>query len=816
MSASTLLPDVNGWRAFCNLCGKTGVAVSPAPSFLILISKKGYTVGNMKRSMIIACACLIAVTSASFAQTYSTWNGGLGNWNNPQMWTPEGVPNGSGFNVLIDDGNASNSEVNINSGQFYSVDSVTVDVGDVLQLNNNSGLSILADGFIVNNGEIFLTTLGNNINIRIPDANGVVLSGAGVITLGGLAETCRILDSVGNANGVLTNIDSKIQGKGQLGVNDLQVINQAAGLIEANDFTGSLTLDARAANPMINFGTMRASSGGNLVLTGSGGGGFDNTGGTIEAVAMSTVTLTVGASITGGTLQTSDDGAIQVAANQPASLTDVTIDGNFTVPNNATLYLAGTITNLGDSFQVINQGNASNIYIDDTTVTLDGGGTIVLGGLADLSRIADLSGSALGVLNNVDNIIQGKGQIGVNSLQVINEPAGVIDANDSSGTLELDPRTTEPMMNEGFMRASNGGQLVFTGSGGGVFDNTGGTIEALATSTATLTVSASISGGILQTSDDGMIQVAANQPASLTDLTIDGNFTVSNNATLYLAGTITNLGDSFQVINQGNASNIYIDDTTVTLDGGGTIVLGGLADLSRIADLSGSALGVLNNVDNIIQGKGQIGVNSLQVINEPAGVIDANDSSGTLELDPRTTGPMMNEGFMRASNGGQLVFTGSGGGVFDNTGGTIEALASSTVTLAAGASISGGILQTSDDGMIQVAANQSASLTDLTIDGNFTVPNNATLYLAGTITNLGNSFQVDNNGNASNIYVNDVTATLNGGGTITLGGLANLSRIADLSGGALGVLDNVDNIIQGQGQIGVNSLQVDQRTGWID
>ena len=49
---------------------------------------------------------------------------------------------------------------------------------------------------------------------------------------------------------------------------------------------------------------MEASNGGFLLLNGNGGGGFDNTGGTISALDGSQVQLTNGAAITGGTLTT--------------------------------------------------------------------------------------------------------------------------------------------------------------------------------------------------------------------------------------------------------------------------------------------------------------------------------------------------------------------------------------------------------------------------------------------------------------------------------------------------------------------------------
>ena len=124
-----------------------------------------------------------------------------------------------------------------------------------------------------------------------------------------------------------------------------------AGLIVANQ-PASLDINPNATG-MINTGTLRAASGATLNLSGSGGGTFTNTGGTIEAQAGSTVRLIDGAVIIGGTLTTSDSGIITTpsggAVQNGATLNGVTVSSGsqFVGAPNSQTTLMGTITNNG-------------------------------------------------------------------------------------------------------------------------------------------------------------------------------------------------------------------------------------------------------------------------------------------------------------------------------------------------------------------------------------------------------------------------------------------------------------------------------------
>src|SRR4029077_5111195 len=161
--------------------------------------------------------------------------------------------------------------------------------------------------------------------------------------------------------------------------------------------------------------------------------------------------------------------------------------------------------------------------------------------------------------------------------------------------------------------------------------------------------------------------------ATINNLTIDSDdaLIINTNTFLTVNGNISNAG---QITLYGQAANLYIGGSTVTLSGGGTVHMNGMGNIGG---------GTLINQNNTIQGIGTIGV--MNLVN--AGTIDANFNSvnyGPLMIDS-SLGAATNTGLIEATNGGLLELFGN----FTNTGGTISAGAGSTVDMG-GASITGG------------------------------------------------------------------------------------------------------------------------------
>ena len=74
-------------------------------------------------------------------------------------------------------------------------------------------------------------------------------------------------------------------------------------------------------------------------------------------------------------------------------------------------------------------GNNANTFLDfSSNVTLTGGGTISMVQSTGNGQPV-LRNQNNGIVNNVNNLIQGSGQIGNNGLVVNNGPAGIISSN---------------------------------------------------------------------------------------------------------------------------------------------------------------------------------------------------------------------------------------------------------------------------------------------------------------------------------------------------------------------------------------------------
>ena len=87
------------------------------------------------------------------------------------------------------------------------------------------------------------------------------------------------------------------------------------------------------------------------------------------------------------------------------------------------------------------------------------------------------------------------------------------------------------------------------------------------------TNNASIIGGAVSTTGDGVVRLNGGQSGSISSLTNAGNFVVSDSAFLTASGTIVNSGN-FQALFAGNFTHILVSRDT-TFSGSGTVTLAG-------------------------------------------------------------------------------------------------------------------------------------------------------------------------------------------------------------------------------------------------
>ena len=768
--------------------------------------------GNSAQSALMTVSSTTINNSGNYELTLASGNvfsGASSIFNNSGSLTKSGAGTVS-FNIALNN----TGTVTVQNGTLRLTSGGAI--GGALAAANGAVLE-LASNYTIANG----TSFSGAGLIRIANATNTTISGAvnnaatmqlnstgsftdlilaGNTTLAGngvlrLSNADRVLGS-----GILTNAGNTIQGEtssfGSLGTNQIGIVNQATGVIDANVAGLFLLVDPSSADGLVNNGLMQASNGGLLRLSGNGGGAFTNNG-MITALAGSEVQLMSGATITGGLLSTVGTGVIRTL--NTATLSSLTNAGAFRISNATDATFVGTINNTG-SVTIDSTGSFTDLTLN-SDVTLTGGGVLNLANAARVLGSGTLfNGGPGGEAHTIQGESSNAGTLGGNALAIVNRSGGLIDANAAGLFLLVDPRNVDGLINVGVMQASGGGLLRLTGNGGGVFNNTGGTIRALTGSEVQLTSGATITGGTLTTSGGGVIRNINN--ATLDSVLNTGSFIANNASNTTLTGTLTSTG-SFLINSTGSFTDVIINGN-VTLMGGSSLTLQNAARVSGTGTLfNGGAGGEAFTIQGETNNSGSLGVNQLTIVNRAGGLIDANVLNLALEVDPGAAG-LMNLGLMRASNGGILFLTGNGGGTFDNSGGVIQALNGSQVQLGSGASVTGGTLATAGSGTIRNLNN--ATLNSLTNSGAFVANNASNTFLSGTITNNG-TILINSTGSFTDLLLNG-DVTLLGTGSLTL---ANADRVF-ASGGTPRLTNATGHTIQGEtsnaGSLGGNTIAI--------
>jgi Hint domain len=553
------------------------------------------------------------------------------------------------------------------------------------------------------------------------------------------------------------------------------------------------------------------------------GSSLTQTGGTLLASGTNSVLeLYNGTTVTGGTLTATNGGALATVSGYTVTLSNLTISAGstYTGQNNSVTYLNGTIDNAG-TLAIAGTNNGTELRVEGgQTLTLMGGGTVSLAGTGNnLIRDANLSS---GELVNVNNTIEGGGNIGDGQMALDNQAGGTIDATSASG-LTLDPDGVG-YTNEGLIEATGGGLLTLEGSS---LTQTGGTLLASGTgSIVQLNNNVSVTGGTLTTTGGGSIYTQNNANASLANLTIStgSTYIAQNNTNTFLSGTINNQGTIALDAVNNNTDLRFADGLTLT--GGGTIALNDNSNNLVFGSLNGGQETV-TNVNNTVEGSGLFGYsNSFEFINKKGGVIDATGTAAALMIAPTTnstlvaanSGGFVNLGLLEATNTAGLVLM---NGQFDNATGTILAAgAGDDVYLQNAVTITGGLLLSTNGGEVQTENGTNAFLDGtsqgaITLAGTEVTVNNSSTWLNGTVDNTGD-IQIDAANNNADLRFADGT-TLTGGGTISLNDNSGNLVFGALNNGQETVT-NVNNTVEGSGLFGYsNAFEfINQKGGVID
>jgi hypothetical protein len=314
--------------------------------------------GNRRRfaAITMACAaCALEDISVHADLIVTSWLGGVGSWSTASNWSGGVIPNNSGstsFDVRIDAGNSAGSAVTMQGSPPITIDGLTIDAGDELDMSPSGSLTIT--GQLTVNGTLRprILTLGTNPTLAgngliyidsSPLGRASIRAGVGAVTIGdGITirggfysdpHYAAYNNSVGSPNAPLVNrgrisagsfsgspgymivvAGSTIDNQGILET----LPNGILGIDADFSFASIGSLDYRSGSLMI-FGTLDNTA--QALHIDQAHGGFYLGG--VGQFGDSTPTST----IRGGTVTTADGKALIVSAGAVGSLDGVTLSG---------------------------------------------------------------------------------------------------------------------------------------------------------------------------------------------------------------------------------------------------------------------------------------------------------------------------------------------------------------------------------------------------------------------------------------------------------------------------------------------------------
>ena len=764
---------------------------------------------------VIACAPAAwgaAITATWSSGTTGNWNDG-GNWSFSSAPTTATFPNNDvndTFGALIDNGGAGASTANLNAN--VTIDSLGVSGGDTVNFNNGNSMT-LATGTLNNDGAVNLNSTGSTVILNFSGPSAI--NGTGTITLG--SNVNNSIRTLGAGDIITQAAGHTIQGSGSLLINSGGFVNQ--GQVIANNAGSALTIDPGAGGFDNSGGTLQATAGATMNLNTAT---YTNTGGTIRADgAGSVVQLNSSAvEIVGGDLTTTAGGEIRTASGGPI-LDGVTVTNgsNLVQATGADSRIRSGIVNNG-TWNLNDAGNDTRITVEGSQ-TITGTGEIVMSNsFNNVLSVNGFGGEATGdVVVTLDSsqTIRGAGRIQENFGGFVNN--GTVR---QQGTVEmvLDPGGADAGLGANFV---NNGILRTEGAGGlrlnaGIYDNNT-SIETVGTGDIRLNSGVTIQGGSLDSSGGAGV-IRANGAATLLDLegvtvTAGTNLVQGNGFDTEIRNGITNNGT--WELNATGSSNVISFDGSQTISGTGEIVMSDNFQNVITNSGAGAASNILTlDVGQTIRGAGQIQQNFGGFVNN--GTI-LQQGSTTLQLDPGTADAggganFVNNAVLRTEGAGGLLL--SIGTYQNNT--TIESTGSGNIRLNNGVTLRGGTLDTSaGSGIVEaLGGGTSLDLENITVAAgtNLVQGNGNDTEIRNGITNNG-TWELNATG-SSTVISFDGSQTIAGTGEIVMTDSAQNFFSSSGAGALTSVLTiSANQTIRGTGSLLQNSGGM-INTGTID
>jgi hypothetical protein len=281
----------------------------------------------------------------------------------------------------------------------------------------NNPLLIRGTG-LTNNGAILVnpTDPVNSTSIIRFDESGT-LGGTGTVTLNGIGFNRANLSFSGGST-LTIGANQTVRGRGTI-LGDGLLINN--GTIIGDDVAGnSVQIDFVYNDGVLhkNNGVFKAINGGMLglysgIIDQTGGGSFLADGaGSIVQIGGSNNGGVVGATVIGGTLNTTNGGVIQIVGGNNALLSGTTNNGAIQIPAGETLFVKGTgITNNGTILVDTTAANTVTKVRFEADGTLGGTGSLTLNGILNTFNVASLDCGGHNVINGAGHTIKGNGDI---------------------------------------------------------------------------------------------------------------------------------------------------------------------------------------------------------------------------------------------------------------------------------------------------------------------------------------------------------------------------------------------------------------------
>ena len=371
----------------------------------------------------------------------------------------------------------------------------------------------------------------------------------------------------------------------------------------------------------------------------TGGGSFLADGnGSIVQIGGTNLGGVVGATVIGGTLNTTNGGVIQIVGGNGALLNGSTNNGAIQIPAVETLSINGTgLTNNGTILvNSTDPVNNTSILQFIQSGTLGGTGTVTLHGIGfNRADLTFANGSTLTIGPN--QTVRGYGTIIGDGMLVNN---GAIIGDDAAGnSMQIDFVYNDGVLhkNNGTIKAINGGVLgLYSGimdqTGGGSFlaDGTGSIVQIGGTNNGGV-VGATVIGGTLNTTNGGVIQIVGGNSALLNGSTNNGAIQIPGGKTLFVSGTgLTNNGTILVDTAADNLTTKIFFNADGTLGGTGIVTLNGILNAFNVAGFDCNGHNVINGANHTIKGNGDIFMNGGVLTSN--GTIAPGNSAGQLNV----------------------------------------------------------------------------------------------------------------------------------------------------------------------------------------